>query len=245
MRKNFALLFAVVLLPLIGSGAVAPAPAAAEHAGTVTGKATFTGKPPPRKIINTGADPGCRAHKPPRTEDVVVDKAGGLRNVVVYVKKGLPEAKQHGAPAEPVVIDQLGCRYDPHVVAVMVGQPLKVTNSDETLHNVHGLPFENTAFNVVQGKKGAAHTFTFKAPEVPGFILKCDVHAWMRSYVWVFDHPYFAVSKEDGSFSLPSLPPGTYTIGAWQEMCVAQEQEVTVEAGGKIDLAFKFELEKK
>jgi plastocyanin len=245
MIRNFASLFVVTLVPLVARGAGAPNAVAPDPAGTVSGKATFVGKPPPRKTINVGADPGCRLHKPPRTEDVIVDNAGGLKNVIVYVKKGLPEGKKHPAPTEAVVIDQVGCRYDPHVVGVMVGQTLKVTNGDETLHNVHGLPFDNPGFNVVQAKKGSANTFTFKSPEVPGFVLKCDVHAWMRSYVWVFDHPYFAVSKEDGSFSLPPLPPGTYTIGAWQETCTAQEQEVKVEAGGKINLTFKFEPEKK
>ena len=239
MLRQSCVLFVAVLSLLCA------APAAPEQTGTVGGKATFIGKPPPRKNINTASDPGCRLHKPPRTEDVVVDKAGGLKNVVIYVKKGLAAGTQHAAPGEPVVIDQLACRYDPHVIGVMVGQPLKVTNSDETMHNVHGLPFDNPGFNVVQSKKGADNTFTFKAPEVPGFVLKCDLHAWMRAYVWVFDHTYFTVSKDDGSFSLPPLPPGTYTIGAWQEMCVAQEQEVKVEAGGKVELAFKFELEKK
>jgi plastocyanin len=217
---------------------------AAEPTGTIAGKATFKGTAPPRKIINTSADPGCRLHKPPRTEEVVVAKDGGLRNVVIYVKVGAPAGASTAAPAEPVVIDQVGCRYEPHVAVVRVGQPLKVTNSDATLHNVHGLPFENKAFNVVQMTKGVANTFTFQAPEVPGFVLKCDVHAWMRSYVWVLDHPYFAVTGDDGSFTLPALPRGTYTVGAWQEACDEQEHTVTVEAGKTVDVTFTFELRK-
>lgn len=224
---------------------VAPASAAPEKTGTIKGKVTFSGKVPPRKIINTATDPGCREHAPPRTEEVVVAKDGSLKNVVIYVKHGLPKDQKFQASTEPVVIDQVGCRYTPHVTAVMVGQPLKVTNSDNTMHNVHGLPFENAGFNVVQQKKGAANVFTFKSPEVPGFIMKCDIHAWMQSYVWVFDHPYFIVSGDDGTYSLPALPPGTYTIGAWQEKCAAQEREVTVKAGETVELAFTFELEKK
>jgi plastocyanin len=246
---------AVALLATAGvasAGEAGPAAeAAGRQAGTVAGTVTFVGKPPPRKIINTASDPGCRAHKPPRTEEVVLDKAGGLKNAVVYVKQGLSAAAAtaaaagSAAPREPVVIDQADCRYEPHVAAVRVGQPLKVTNGDATMHNVHGLPLQNNQFNVVQLKQGAENTFTFEAPEQPGFVLKCDVHPWMLSYVWVFDHPYFAITKEDGSFTLPPLPPGTYTVGVWQEACVAQEREVKVDAAGKVDLSFKLELMKK
>jgi plastocyanin len=233
-------LLAVALAVAVAAGGL-PA-RAAEPTGTIAGKATFNGTAPPRKIINTSADPGCRLHKPPRSEEVVVAKDGGLRNVVIYVKAGAPVGA--AAPAEPVVIDQAGCRYEPHVAVVRVGQPLKVTNSDATLHNVHGLPFESKPFNVVQMTKGAANTFKFDAPEVPGFVLKCDVHPWMRSYVWVLDHPYFAVTKDDGSFTLPALPPGTYTVGAWQEACAEQERKLTVEAGKTSVVTFTFELEK-
>jgi plastocyanin len=210
----------------------------------VSGKATFRGKPPPRTLIKTAADPGCLAHKPPRTEEVVVAKDGSLMNVVIYVKAGLPEGKTFEPPKEPVVIDQLGCRYAPHVTTVMLGQALTVTNSDDTLHNVHGLPFNNPGFNVVQTKKGASNTFTFKSAEAPGFLLKCDVHPWMKAYVWVFSHPFAAVTREDGTFSLPPLPPGRYTLGAWHERCPEQEREVVVEAGKPLDVTFTFELEK-
>ena len=235
---------ALLVLASAASLAGAAAARATEPTGTIAGKATFNGTPPPRKVISTSADPGCRLHKPPRTEELIAAKDGGLRNAVIYVKSGAPAAGAQTAPTEPVVIDQSGCRYEPHVTVVRVGQPLKITNSDATLHNVHGLPFENNAFNVVQMTKGAANTFTFEAPEVPGFVLKCDVHSWMRSYVWVLDHPYFAVSKDDGSFALPPLPPGTYTVGAWQEACAAQERTVTVEAGKTADVTFTFKLEK-
>jgi plastocyanin len=234
-------LLAVVVAVATAAGLTARA---AEPTGTIAGKATFTGTPPPRKIINTSTDPGCRLHKPPRTEDVVVSKDGGLRNAVIYVKAGAPGGTSQPAPSEPVIIDQSGCRYEPHVAVVRVGQPLKVTNSDATLHNVHGMPFENKPFNVVQINKGAANVFTLDAQEAPGFVLKCDVHSWMRSYVWVLDHPYFAVTGDDGSFSLPPLPPGTYTVGAWQEACASQERVVTVEAGKTVEVKFAFEPEK-
>jgi hypothetical protein len=211
--------------------------------GTVAGKAVFKGTPPPRKPANTSVDPNCAKHPAPLSEDFVVAADGSLANVVVYVKEGLPEGRQFAPPAEPVVIDQVGCRYTPHVVVARIGQPLRVTNGDVTLHNVHGMPRNASEFNVVQGQKGSANQWTFKEAE-RGFLLKCDVHPWMRAYVWVLDHPYFAVSREDGSFALPKLPAGAYTIAAWHERAGTREQSVTVDEGKRVEVSFTFEAKK-
>lgn len=217
----------------------------AADGAVVTGKATFKGQAPPRKEIDTSADPNCcKDHPKPQTEDIIVNANGTLRNVVVYVKAGIDENKEFPAPKEPVNVTQIGCRYDPHVVTLMVGQELKVDNGDNTLHNVHGLPRQASEFNLVQAKKGNSNTFTFKAPEMPGFLLKCDVHAWMRSYIWVFSHPYFSITRDDGTFTLPALPPGEYTIGAWSEKCGVREQKITV-GKDKVELTFEFEPKKK
>jgi plastocyanin len=211
--------------------------------GTVGGKVTFRGKPPAREPPNVSVDPFCAKHAPPPVEDFVVAADGSLANVVVYVKDGLPEGKEYPAPTDPVLIDQVACRYTPHVVAVRVGQPLKVTNGDVTMHNVHGMPKSASEFNLVQGQKGAANTWTFKEAE-RGFVLKCDVHTWMRAYVWVVPHPYFAVSGTDGSVTLPKLPAGQYTIVAWHERAGTREQKIKVEDGKQTDISFTFEAKK-
>jgi hypothetical protein len=211
--------------------------------GTVGGKVTFKGTPPVRKPPNVSVDPYCAKHPAPPVEDFVVAADGSLANVVIYIREGVPEGTEYPPPAEPVVIDQVDCRYTPHVVGLQVGQPLKVSNGDATMHNVHGMPKNASEFNIVQGQKGAGHVWKFKEPE-RGFILKCDVHTWMRAYVWVLPHPYFAVSKPDGSFTLPKLPPGQYTIAAWHERAGTREQSITVEEGKQVNVSFAFEAKK-
>jgi plastocyanin len=210
----------------------------------VTGKAVFKGEPPPPKKLNMALDQHCAKHEAAFSEDYVVGKSGELANVVVWVKEGLEEGKEYTVPAEPVKVTQKGCVYRPHVVALMVGQTMMVDNGDDTMHNVHGMPKVNAEFNVVQQQKGATNKWVFKAPEEK-FILKCDVHPWMKAWIYVFAHPFYGISREDGTFALPQLPPGEYTIVAQHERAGVQEQKVTVEAGKKVELSFTFELKKK
>ena len=232
-----ALLGAFMLWPARPSPA-ADQPAAAEAAAAakapgVTGKVLFKGEAPKRQPLDTKSAPGCAQHEAPLSEDVVVNDNGTLRNVVVYVKEGLDAgaADRVPAPTKPVTIDQKGCQYTPHVVAVRVGQPLVVSNSDPTLHNVHGFPFDNPPFNVLQSNKGITSTFKLTTPE-EAIPLKCDVHPWMLAWVFVFDHPYYAITGADGTFSLPAaLPPGEYKLVAWHEKYGAREQQVKVEEG--------------
>ena len=137
------------------------------------------------------------------------------------------------------MLDQKGCHYSPHVLGIQVGQPLQVLNSDSTLHNVHALPKANSEFNAgqpIQGMK-TTHTFSTKEVMIP---FKCDVHGWMNAWVGVLDHPYYAVTGADGTFSLKGLPPGTYTIEAWHEKLGTQTQMVTLGAKDNKDVAFTF-----
>jgi plastocyanin len=161
--------------------------------------------------------------------------------VFVYVKSGLA-GKTFDTPKEPIVIDQKGCHYVPHVFGMMAKQPLKIVNSDDTLHNIHAQPSKSKEFNIGQPNKGMETTRTFASPEVMVHF-KCDVHPWMSAYVGVLDHPFYSVSGEDGTFSIKGLPAGEYEIVAWHEKYGEKTQKVKVGDGeGKTaDFSFKAE----
>ena len=228
--------------PSASSGDVAPA-AAGSNTGSsaVKGMVQFTGTAPEAKRIRMDADPFCTKQHPDGsfTGDVVVNEDGTLQNVFVYVKAGL-EGREYMAPETPITLDQNGCRYHPHVQGMMAGQPLKILNSDETLHNIHAQPSANKAFNVAMPKyvKEREETFTEVEVMVP---IKCDVHSWMSSYVGVLPHPFFSVTGADGSFDLSQLPAGTYTIEAWHEKFGTQTQEITVGDGETQEISFTFQ----
>jgi plastocyanin len=171
-------------------------------------------------------------------ETVMVGSGGALQNVFVYVKDGLGNLR-FPVPARPIVLDQKGCHYVPHVLGVQVGQSVEILNSDNTLHNVHAVPKANQEFNMGQPLPGIKHTHQFSTREVM-VPFKCDVHPWMQAWVGVLDHPYFAVTGADGSFSLQGLPPGTYTIEAWHESLGTQTQSVTIGEKESKDVQFSF-----
>jgi plastocyanin len=210
------------------------------QAGDISGKVMLEGKPGPNDPIKMNADPVCvREGGANATQEYfVVGDGGTLGNVFVYVKDGLGN-RTFNTPTEPAVIDQKGCRYHPHVFGIMVGQPLEIVNSDPTLHNIHALPKSNSEFNTAEPVKGMKvnHSFTAKEVMVP---FKCDVHGWMNAYVGVLDHPYYAVSGQDGKFDIKTLPAGTYTIEAWHEKLGVQSQQVTLGAKEKKDITFTF-----
>ena len=214
-------------------------------AGEIKGRVKFIGKGPKAKRIRMDADPVCAAsHKEAaRAESFIVDANGNLANVIVYLKGVKYDGK---APSNEVIIDQKGCVYSPHVLGVQAGQPVKILNSDATMHNIHGLPKVNKEFNFGMPKSLKEKSIVFdKSEDV--FVIKCDVHPWMKSYTQVFDHPYFAVSGTDGSFSIPNVPDGTYEAVAWQERLGDKNkltQSVTVK-GGVAELNFNFERPKK
>jgi len=201
-----------------------------ENGATVTGKIAFTGKKPVLREIDMSANAACqKIHpKPVPSEEVVVGSDGALANVFVWVKEGVPEGKW-AAPSTPVVVDQKGCIYTPHVSGAVTGQPIEFRNSDETNHNIHPLPRQNQEWNESQPPKGDPKVKTFDKEEVM-VPVKCNVHPWMRAYVGAVRHPFFAVSGEDGTFKIAGLPPGNYKVEAWHERFGRQEIPLTVAA---------------
>ncbi len=215
----------------------------AATAGVVKGKISFTGRKPPRKRIDMSGDPACMEahHGTAYEEPVAVNSNGTLANVFVYVKSGL-EGKKFAVPATPVTIDQKGCWFHPHVMGIQTGQELKVINSDPVTHNIHPLAQINREWNHSQGSGDAPLARRFTKPEIM-IRVKCNIHSWMRAYIGVLDHPYFAVTGNDGSFNIPNLPPGDYVIAAWQESLGSQDQKLTVTPAGKIEADFHFKGE--
>jgi plastocyanin len=197
-------------------------------AGTVTGSIKLEGAAPRMKVINMAAEPSCaKEHSSPAmTEDVVTGDGGSLQNVVVYLKGDFGQYSFTPATM-PVTIDQKGCQYHPHVLALMTGEPLQVTNSDPTTHNIHPTPKDNREWNESQPPNAAPINQTFARQEV-AIPVKCNVHPWMKAYIGVFSNPYFQVTGKDGSFQIKNVPPGTYTVTAWHELYGMSEQMVTV-----------------
>jgi len=229
------------------AASAAPAAAAggmkvdAATAGSVKGVAVIDGTAPKNEAIKMNADPVCvKNAKGPQTQETYMVGADGksLGNVFVYVKDGLGNFV-FDPPAEAVKIDQKDCRYHPHVFGIQVGQPLEILNSDPTLHNIHAVAKNNREFNNGQPIQNMKTTHTFTAPEVM-VPFKCDVHGWMNAFVGVLNHPYYAVTDASGTFTLKSLPPGTYTIEAWHEKLGTQTETVTLGAKDTKAIAFTF-----
>ena len=209
-------------------------------AGILGGTARFEGPPPPRRPLQMDADPKCaeiHGGKPVLSEEVLVDAAGGLANVFVHVEN--PPAGTHAAPTEPVRLEQHGCLYTPRVQGILVDQTLEIVNDDDTLHNVRALAENNRPFNLGQPAATAPRVKTFKIAE-PALKFKCDVHPWMTAYLFVMEHPYFGVSAADGSFSIPGLAAGAYSVVAWHEKLGERKAQVTVGADGTGAVSFTF-----
>ena len=210
--------------------------------GSVSLKGTVKvqGTIPAPKPINMAADPSCvKQHSSPAlTQEIVSDAKGDLQNVIVFVSQGLGD-RTFDPPSQPAVIEQKGCMYVPHVLAIRAHQQVELVNSDPTLHNIHPLPINNREWNKAEAP-GAKAEETFAREEI-AIPIKCNVHPWMRSYIAVFNHPYFAVTGEDGTFQLGNLPPGTYTIKAWHEKLGTASQQVTIGANEtkEVDFVFK------
>jgi plastocyanin len=251
----FAIGLAVASLVACGGGqetatTSAPAASASGSGGSsidpattaeVKGLVTVDGAVPANQQIRMNADPICvrQASGPQPMETYVVGADGkSLGNVFVYVKDGLGNYV-FDVPKEPAKIDQKACRYIPHVFGVRVGQPIEITNSDPTLHNIHAMAKASREFNNAQPLQGMKTLHTFTAPEVM-VLFKCDVHGWMSAYVGVLDHPFFAVTDASGTFSLKGVPAGTYTIEAWHEKLGTVSQSVTIAARETKDISFTF-----
>lgn len=197
-------------------------------AATITGKVTFTGQPPRRARIRMDAEAVCaQAYSGPvLAEDFVPGEGGTIQNAFVYIKSDFGGAS-FPVPEEPIELDQKNCLYTPHVIGVMANQPVKIVNSDTVTHNVHPVPQSNREWNRSQPPQGEAIEASFSRPEVL-IPVKCNIHPWMRAYIGVMKHPYYAVTGNDGSFTIHNLPPGDYTLVAWQEKLGEKEIQVTV-----------------
>lgn len=216
--------------------------------GSITGNISYAGAVPDAKKIDTSADPACTSKSPNlMTEDWAV-KDGKLANTYVYIKSGtLADGSKIGdwtfeTPSTPATLDQNGCHYKPHVLGVMANQPITITNSDPTTHNIHFTPKNNPDWNQSQPNGAASMTHKLAVAEVL-VPVKCNQHPWMKSYVGVTKHPFFAVTAEDGSFTIKGVPPGKYTVVAWHEggaNGTEKTMEVTVAAKAPATADFSF-----
>jgi plastocyanin len=209
--------------------------------GRITGGVRFTGKFPKPRAIDMDQDADCSKLYPKQArmdESMLADRDGAVANAFVYVKAGL-EGKLFETPKTPVKIDQKGCWFEPRVFGIQTGQPFHVSNSDPVTHNIHPVAHENRGWNQSMAPESPMLTRSFALPEVM-VPIKCNIHNWMRAWVGVLNHPYFAVSGRDGSYAIPQLPPGTYTIAIWHEKLGTQEQQVTLARSAQAELTFTF-----
>ena len=210
---------------------------------TIKGVVKLTGEAPKRRPIDMAGKAECaKLHSDAvLDESTIVDANGALKNVLVWVKRGLGDY-EYPLPTEPAVINQKGCMFTPHVMAMRLGQELAIRNSDAFAHNVHALPKRNDSFNFTQGEPGREDKRLFSRAETMIYF-KCDIHGWMSSYISVIDHPFYVVTGDDGTFELPKLPPGEYTIEAEHEALGKKNTKVTVADGDSQEIEFSFEDE--
>lgn len=235
-KRSFFVLAIVLLVSSAASTRAGRFTASAVAPGTVEGTISYTGTPPKMKPIDMAKEPSCaKQHATPvMTESVVTGPGNALEYVVVYVSAG----DQGSAASQPVRYDQKGCEYLPHVATMQVNQPLEIYNNDQTSHNIHPMAKANPEWNKSQPPGAPPLKVTYeKAEFIP---VKCNVHPWMHGYFAVLGTSHHAVSDENGKFSLKGLPPGKYTLTAWQEKFGTQTQDVTVASGGTAKVNFTF-----
>ncbi len=229
---------ALATLPLVffvsGGTAIAYKGAPVANGGTVTGKVTFSGTKPRSKRLKVTKDHGVCGHSKV-SEALIVGSGKSIANAVVYIEKisaGKPANKK------TAVLDQKGCTYVPHVQATVRGSKIEFRSKDAVLHNVHGaLNGKRLLFNIAMPNKGQRIKKKLKKPGVVE--VTCDAgHTWMKAYVYVFRHPYFAVTKADGSFTLTDVPAGTYKLVVWHEKLGVKKASITVTAGGTTTSSF-------
>jgi hypothetical protein len=231
---------------LIGKGTKANEPvkpmSAAAETGSVLGVVHFKGQPPERLKIDMSQDPVCSITGGTNLAEQYVIHNGGLANVYVYVKEGPPMVNMYVGPVPPpVVLDQVGCRYVPHVVAVMKGGAVEFRNSDGTMHNIHTMPNGNPVVDVSQGAKGAPEQRKFDTPEIM-MPVRCNNHPWMNAFINVSATPFFAVSDSEGRFDISGLPPGTYTLAAVHEKLGEQTVKLTIAPKGQATAEFTYSM---
>ncbi len=209
-------------------------------AGTIEGTIHFTGPLPKPATIDMSQDPVCSMSNGSKLTKQYVVNNGGLGNVFVWIKSGL-EGKQYPTPTAPVVVNQKGCRYIPHVIAAMVGQPVQFDNGDATMHNIHIVPAVagNPTVNISEAPNASAAPRIFPKPELM-MAVRCNDHPWMEAYLNIAANPFFAVSGPEGHFTIRGVPPGTYTLGADQEKLGIQTQPVIVKTGQVTQVSFTY-----
>lgn len=220
-----------------GDAEVAAAPIA--NPGVITGTVAFAGTAPTLEPIDMREEPACaeKHSEQPVQKTVVVNENGTLRNVFVWIKEGVTQA---GAPQSGTVeLDQDGCEYVPRVLGVQAGHDIVILNSDSVAHNINAQPTASRAFNISQPQAGMSTERSFSGQEVM-VPVKCNIHSWMTAYIGVVDHPYYAVTGDDGSFRIENIPPGDYVVETWHEEYGAQTQNVTVPANGTAEAAFSY-----
>ncbi len=236
-------LVAGLLSSALASPPSAPRPqseSASAATGAVTGQILFEGtRPKPRRIL-MNADPVCVSlhHGPVYYQDGQVNADGTLPNVFVYIQSGLGN-RHFQPPSTPVVLDQQGCMYVPHVLGIMVGQPLKVVSHDPTTHNIHIMSKLNRPWNQSQPPGAPPFIKRFTRPEIM-IPVQCNEHPWMHAYIGVTSNPFYAVTGATGRYTLRGLPPGHYTVAAWTATFGTQKQEVTLRPGQTVTLNFTF-----
>jgi hypothetical protein len=232
---NLAKAGLTALAILIVSPQGTPAPAG----GTLSGKVSLSGSAPKGKPLDLSKEPECvkmHAADPLMPENVVVGTGNMLRNVVVYISGG--SVDQVPAPSNAVVYEQQGCHYTTHVLAFRVGQEIKISNGDPFSHNIHPIAKINREWNKIQPPGTPPFSYAYDREEfIP---VKCNIHPWMQGYFAVLRTSHFAVTGEDGRFTLPDLPPGHYTVTAWHETYGTQVQEVTITGGDSQTMNFVF-----
>lgn len=250
-RMGFVSLMVVALL-LAGSGFAVSSPARgnaktalqssanASGTGEISGKVYFRGNAPQLRPILMDKDPVCVSEQSGTVlpEDGRVNANGTLPNAFVYIAKGTGNLSAT-TPANPVTLTQTGCRYEPHVLGIMVGQPLQVVTSDPTTHNIHVTPKEGRSWNVTQQPGSPPITSKFSHAEIM-IPVRCNVHPWMEAYIGAVSNPYYAVTGDDGSFEIQGVPAGEYTLDIWTATFGTQERQATVRPGEKVMIDFTF-----
>jgi plastocyanin len=208
-------------------------------AGSISGIVHFDGQPPARIPIDMSADPACNLPNLPNQTGQIIVNDHHLANVYIYLKSA--PSYTAGPNAAPVRLDQKGCRYIPHVIAVQQGGSVTFLNSDATVHNIHTLPEQpgNTSVDISEPAHSASRTEAFPAPEVM-LPARCNNHPWMSAFINVAPNPWFAISDTDGRFTITGIPPGTYTLAAIHETLGEQDIQITVPAKSAAQASFTF-----
>lgn len=224
-----------------GRPVATPAASGAKGGVKLSGRVVFDGPPPERRVVNMSKEAKCielHGDKPVLDEDVIISDKGGVKNAFVYVRRGAPKV-EYPMPEKPAALDQKGCMYRPRVQGMRVGQRLLVGNGDPVTHNVRSFPLKSRPFNFGQPPGTEPRERIFDAPERE-IEVQCDIHPWMHAYLFVMEHPFYAVSGDDGTYTIDGLPPGEYTLAIWHEKFGRQQQTVTVGDSPLADVNFTF-----